>query len=148
MPITATPIESGPAIGRYAQQCDVESQFGVNNVRIWSQLDNAQTAADISRIQQALNFADAKIISTFANFGNYVTPLAPLGTDAAIVTHWAAVISGAWLYQSRGLRDNDAQGDHIAKLAAEVEAEMFRYRSSEKLNAARRWPTATAPVGY
>jgi phage gp36-like protein len=148
MPITATPIESGPAIGRYAQQSDVESQFGVNNVRIWSQLDNTQTVADVSRIQQALNFADAKIISTFANYGNYVTPLAPLGTDAAMVTRWAAVISGAWLYQSRGLRDNDSEGDHVARLAAAVEAEMLRYRSAEKLNAARRWPTSTAPTGY
>ena len=148
MPITATPIESGPAVGRYAQQSDIESQFGVSNVRIWSQLDNAQTTADVSRIQQALNFADARIISTFSNYGNYLTPLAPLGTDAAIVTRWAAVISGTWLYQSRGLRDSDSQGDHMAKLAAEVEAEMLRYRSGEKLNAARRWPTATAPVGY
>jgi phage gp36-like protein len=148
MPITATPIDSGPAIGRYAQQSDIESQFGTNNVRVWSQLDNAQSIADVSRIQQALNFADAKIVSTFANYGNYVTPLAPIGTDAAIVTRWAAVISGAWLYQSRGLRDSDTEGDHVARLAAAVEEEMLRYRSAEKLNAARRWPTATAPTGY
>jgi len=148
MPVTATPIDTGPASGRYAQQSDVESQFGIDNVRVWSQLDNMQTSADVSRIQSALNFADAKIINTFAGYGNYLTPLTPMGTDAAIVTHWAAVIGGAWLYQSRGLRDNDAQGDHIARLAAEVEAEMLRYRSAEKLNAARRWPTATAPTGY
>jgi phage gp36-like protein len=148
MPITATPINSGPAVGRYAQQSDVETQFGIDNVRVWSQLDNAQSVADVSRIQQALNFADAKIINTFANYGNYVTPLAPLGTDAAIVTRWAAVISGAWLYQSRGLRDNDSEGDHIARLAQQVEAEMLGYRSAEKFNAARRWPTATAPTGY
>jgi phage gp36-like protein len=148
MPVIATPIDSGAAAGRYAQQSDVESQFGIQNIRVWSQLDNSQAFADVSRIQQALDLADAKIISTFAGYGNYVTPLSPIGSDAAIVTHWAAVISGAWLYQSRGLRDNDAQGDHVARLAAEVEAEMLRYRSAEKLNAARRWPTATAPTGY
>jgi hypothetical protein len=148
MSVTATPITAGSASGRYAAQGDVESQFGIDNVRVWSQLDNSQTIADVSRIQQSLNFADGKIISTFANFGNYVTPLAPIGTDAALVTRWAAVIAGAWLYQSRGLRDDGAGGDHIARLQAQVETEMLQYRGNEKLNAARRWPAATAPVGY
>jgi len=148
MPVTATPIDDGSAAGRYAAQSEVEAQFGIDNVRAWSQLDNAQCSADVARIQQALNYADGMIISTFANFGNYVTPLAPIGTDAMLVTRWAAVIAGAWLYQSRGMRDEDSEGDHLARLLKQVEAEMLRYRASEKLNAARRWPAATAPVGY
>jgi len=148
MPITATPISAGSAAGRYAALSDVESQFGIDNVRVWSQLDNTQTSADVSRIQQSLDYADGKIISTFADYGNYVTPLAPMGTDVSLVTRWAAVIAGAWLYQSRGLRDDDGQGDHIARLQGQVDAEMLRYRGNEKLNAARRWPAATAPAGY
>jgi phage gp36-like protein len=148
VPVIATPISAGTAIGRYAAQSDVESQFGIDNVRAWSQLDNSQTTADMSRIQAALDFADAKIISTFANYGNYVSPLAPIADGVELVKRWAAVIAGAWLYQSRGLRDNDAEGDHIAGLKAIVETEMLRYRASEKINAARRWPAATAPVGY
>jgi hypothetical protein len=148
MPITATPITAGSAVGIYAAQSDVESQFGIRNVSTWSQLDNTQTSADVSRIQQSLDYADGRIISAFANFGNYVTPLAPLGTDIALVTRWAAVIAGAWLYQSRGLRDDDPEGDHVARLQGQVEAEMLRYRGNEKLNAARRWPAATAPTGY
>ncbi|MGD0771118.1 MAG: hypothetical protein ABSB42_23275 [Tepidisphaeraceae bacterium] len=148
MAIIATPITAGSAAGRYAAQSDVESQFGIDNVRVWSQLDNTQTSADVSRIQQSLDYADGKIISTFADYGNYVTPLAPMGTDVSLVTRWAAVIAGAWLYQSRGLRDDDGQGDHIARLQGQVDAEMLRYRGNEKLNAARRWPAATAPAGY
>ncbi len=148
MAIIATPISAGSAAGRYAAQSDVESQFGIDNVRVWSQLDNTQTSADVSRIQQALDYADGKIISAFVNYGNYVTPLSPMGTDISLVTRWAAVIAGAWLYQSRGLRDDDGQGDHVARLQAEIEAEMQRYRGNEKLNAARRWPAATAPAGY
>jgi hypothetical protein len=148
MPVIATPISAGSAVGRYAAQSDVESQFGIDNVRTWSQLDNSLTSADVSRIQAALDYADAKIISTFANFGNYVTPLAPIADGIALVTRWAAVIAGAWLYQSRGLRDNDPVGDHIAGLKAIVEMEMLRYRAIEKLNAARRWPVGTAPSGY
>jgi hypothetical protein len=148
MPVIATPISSGSAVGRYAAQGDVESQFGIDNVRAWSQLDSSQTTADVSRIQAALDFADAEIISTFANFGNYVTPLAPIADGVALVKRWAAVIAGAWLYQSRGLRDSDPEGDHIAGLKAIVDTEMLRYRASEKLNAARRWPVGTAPSGW
>jgi phage gp36-like protein len=146
MPVIATPLSSAPAAGRYATQEDIESQFGVSNVTAWSQLDNTQTTADTGRIQTALDYADGKIISTFAGYGNYATPLAPLGSDVVLVTRWAAIIAGAWLYQSRGLRDADATGDHISNLLADVDAQMLRYRSSEKLNAARRWPTATAPT--
>jgi phage gp36-like protein len=146
MPVVATPFSASSAQGRYASQSDVESQFGVDNVRVWSQLDNSQSSADLSRIQRALDFADAKIISTFAGYGSYVTPLSPIGTDALVVGRWAAVIAGAWLYQSRGLRDNDVQGDHVSRLLHQVEAEMCKFRAGEKLAAARRWPTATAPV--
>jgi phage gp36-like protein len=144
MPVTATPLSAGEASGQYASQSDIESQFGTSNVRVWSQLDNSVTTADETRIQQALDFADARIISTFAGYGNYVTPLAPLGSDVTLVTRWAAVLAGAWLYQSRGLRDDDSNKDHVSRLLAQ----MMRYRASEKLNAARRWPTATAPVGW
>jgi len=70
MPITATPINAGSAAGIYASQSDVESQFGINNILVWSQLDNTQTTADVSRIQQSLDYADGRIISVFANFGN------------------------------------------------------------------------------
>ncbi|MDP9175564.1 MAG: DUF1320 domain-containing protein [Planctomycetota bacterium] len=148
MPITATPITTGSATGKYAAQSDIESQFGTNNIATWSQLDNTQTTPDINRIQQSLNYADARIISLFATYGNYATPLAPIGTDVTLVTRWAAIIAGAWLYQSRGLSDTDPQQNHIAQLAAQVETQMQKYRSTEKLNAAKRFPAATAPVPY
>lgn len=148
MPVTATPYSSSSATGRYAAQSDIESQFGVDNIAAWSQLDNSVTTADTARIQTSLDYADAKIISTFAGFGNYAIPLAPLGSDVNLVTRWAAIISGCWLYQTRGLRNTDPQGNQISQFLAEVNAEMLRYRSTEKLNAARRWPAPTAPVGY
>jgi phage gp36-like protein len=130
MPVTATPITSGSAAGQYAAQADIESQFGTDNVRVWSQLDNSQSTADVSRIQTALNNADAKIISTFSNFGNYAKPLSPQGTDIVTVTRWAAILAGAWLYQSRGLRDQDPDANHIAKLANDVEHEMLHCRTT------------------
>jgi hypothetical protein len=148
MPVIATTISTSTAQGRYAVQSDVESQFGVDNVAAWSQLNSSITTADIGRIQTSLDYADARIINAFLNFGNYATPLAPLGTDVALVTRWAAVIAGAWLYQSRGLRTDNAVNTYVSQLLAAVEAAMQNYRAGEKLNAARRWPTTTAPVGY
>jgi len=146
MPITATPLPSSPATGRLAGQSDIESQFGIENVRIWSQLDPTQAMADVSRIQAALDWADGHVCSLFAAYGNYAIPLTPLGTDVAVVTRWEAILAGVWLYQSRGLRDGDAVGNHLTQLRQEIEQEMYRYRSTEKLNAARRWPTATSPT--
>jgi phage gp36-like protein len=146
MPIIATTISPPAAVGRYASQSDIESQFGIDNVRVWSQLDNSLTTADLTRIQSALDFADAKIISTFAQFGNYATPLNPINEGIPLARRWAAVIAGTWLYQSRGLRDTDPLGDHIARLTNLVELEMLRYRGPDKFPASPRWPTATAPT--
>lgn len=145
-PAAASAVASSLPQDWLATQADIESQFGVENVRIWSQLDPTQSAADTTRIQAALDWSAGHIVSIFAAYGNYAVPLAPLGTDVVIVQRWAAILAGVWLYQSRGLRDNDAVGDHLTQLRQDVEQEMYRYRSTEKLNAARRWPTATSPT--
>jgi hypothetical protein len=138
--------------GLYAQQSDAENQFGVDNIAEWSQLDNDLSTADEVRIQAAFNVTDAYIISQFYNFGNYATPLQPLGSDIYLVTRWSAVLVGEWLYFSRGMRDlskdaGDLTGNHIKPLADQVREEMTRYRGNDKLNAARRWPTSNSPVG-
>ncbi|HUB27552.1 MAG TPA: hypothetical protein VL992_19155 [Tepidisphaeraceae bacterium] len=134
--------------GLFAQQSDIEDIFGVMNVAIWSQLDPTQPpgTADTDRIQTALNFADAKIVSFFRNYGNYVTPLSPQGNDIALVTRWDATLAGIWLYQSRGQRDDTKDGNKYTKMAEAVIAEMGPYRAQDKLDAARRWPAPTAPA--
>jgi hypothetical protein len=141
------------AQGQFATQGDIEDQFGITNVAVWSNLDNNQTnaqtpTANVSRIQAALQWADAKIINLFFTQGNYTTPIVPLGTDVILLKRWDAILAGTWLYLSRGLRDDDAQGNHLKKLQDETIAEIMSHRGKEKLNAARRWPTSTAPVGY
>src|ERR1700679_4333089 len=107
--------------GLYAQQSDVENQFGINNVATWSQLNNSLNIADPVRIQAGFNITDAYIISQFIDNGNYATPLQPLGSDVYLVTRWSAVLCGCWLYFSRGLRDvnadgHDVQGNQLAGL--------------------------------
>src|ERR1700692_5079277 len=102
MPLILNPVSVGTAAGQYAKQSDAEGQFGPNNIAEWSQLNNDVTTPDIVRIQAAFNITDAYIISQFYNFGNYATPLQPLGSDVYLVTRWSAVLVGEWLYFSRG----------------------------------------------
>jgi phage gp36-like protein len=136
------------AQGLYAAEADVEDIFGITNIAIWSQLDPTQPPGtpDEDRIQRALDYADAKIISFFRNYGNYVTPLAPQGNDVTLVTRWDATLAGVWLYESRGLRDDTKEGNKYTAMAAQVLAEMGTYRAQDKLDAARRWPAPTAPA--
>jgi phage gp36-like protein len=137
-----------PAQGLYAAESDVEDIFGVTNIAIWSQLDPTQPpgTADYTRIQRALDYADAKIISFFRTQGNYATPLVPLNNAVTLVTRWAATLAGVWLYESRGLRDDTKEGNKYTALAEQVMAEMGPYRAQEKLDAARRWPAPSAPA--
>jgi phage gp36-like protein len=137
-----------PPTGLYAAQSDIEDIFGVANIASWSQLDPTQPPGtdDPTRIQRALDDADARIISFFRDHGNYITPLAPQNNDVTLVTRWAATLAGVWLYSSRGLRDDTKEGNKYSALAAKVIAEMGPYRSQQKLDAARRWPAPTAPA--
>jgi phage gp36-like protein len=139
---------SSTAQGLYAAQSDIEDIFGITNVAVWSQLDPTQPpgTVDVDRIQTALNYADARIVSFFRNYGNYVTPLAPQNNDVALVTRWDATLAGVWLYQSRGQRDDTKDGNKYSKMAEQVLAEMGPYRAQDKLDAARRWPAPTAPA--
>ena len=134
--------------GLYAAQSDIEDIFGTTNVALFSQLDPTQPpgTADITRIQRALDYSDATIISFFRNQGNYATPLAPLDTDADLVKRWSATLAGVWLYESRGLRDQTKDGNRYAQMRQLVIAEMGPSRSQQKLNAVRRWPAPTAPA--
>jgi hypothetical protein len=134
------------ASGLYASLCDLTTRFGCTNIATWSNLDGG-TTINVARVQEALAEADSEIISTFLNFGNYISPLQPLGYDVATVRRWDVILAGTWLYESRGFRDgDDATGDRLHALVEEVRAEMRAYRAVNKLNAARRWPTSTAPV--
>jgi hypothetical protein len=132
--------------GQYASSTDLITRFGCINIEKWSDLDGAGQT-NLTRLQEALTEADSEIISTFANYGNYASPLQPLGSDVATVRRWDVVLAGAWLYESRGFRDGeDATGDRLRGLVEEVRSEMRAYRAANKLNAVRRWPTSTAPV--
>src|SRR4051794_19615889 len=97
---TFSTTTSSGSVATYATQQDLEDLFGVDNLARWSQLDNDTDTADASRITRALQAADADI-NIFFRGGPYATPL--IATNARpTLTHWAAAIAGAWLYDARG----------------------------------------------
>jgi phage gp36-like protein len=123
MPVTGSPISSGPASGYYADQADVEDVFGVENVARWSQLQNDVTAADTNRIQRALAGADADVDDFFRG-GPYALPL-PVNRTT---TDWAATLAGVWLVQSRQRGADDELG-WVTDLEKAVRREMAAYRA-------------------
>ena len=133
--------------GIYENTCDVQAVFGINNIASWSNLDGGDTL-DPVRMQVALNWADATIQSLFKNYGNYVYPLSPVNEGIVIVNYWGSVLAGVWLYESRGLRDDDELGNHLTKLKNNVMNQINDYRMANLLSASLRWPQSQAPTGY
>jgi hypothetical protein len=127
MPITLDPSSSGGAAGYYADQGDVEDVFGVTNIATYSNLENDATTADANRIQLALDGADDEI-NDFFRGGPLAVPL-PINS---VTTDWAATLAGEWLYRSRGLRDDDKQGNHVTELARAARREMGMYKCEVK----------------
>ena len=78
MPITVTRLSTGdvPATGRWCDQREVESEFGIDNVRIWSNLENDVSEADVARVNAGLDWAEQQINDAFVR-SRYVVPLQP-----------------------------------------------------------------------
>jgi hypothetical protein len=134
----------------YATQSDLEDLFGPANIAAWSLFETGTPSgpADAARIATALAHADAEINAQFAG-GPYAVPLVVAATSRPVVTCWAAVIAGVWLYGSRAsISYVDYSGNRYLALRNRVYQDMDSYRAGVKrLDAAMRFPHATAPVG-
>jgi hypothetical protein len=132
----------------YAIQSDIEDIFGPANVAAWSlfQTGTPTGAADTTRIATALTQADSQINAFFTG-GPYVVPLV-CSICKPVVTHWAAVFAGIWLYGNRSAAGStDFPGNRYIALQEAVVKDMDLYRSGVKrLDAPQRYPHATGPT--
>lgn len=98
--------------GYYADQADIEDIYGVENVRLWSNLENESGDADATRIARALEYADRWIDRELRVAGYSVAAdpnvIPTTSDDFDHLTDVAAEAAGAWLYKSRGKQDQDA----------------------------------------
>lgn len=141
---------SGPATasGYYADQADVEDQFGEKNVRIWSNLDNSDAETNADRVQRALDYADRQIDS-FLRDSRYLVPLQfTEDAEAGTATTWAAVLAGVWLFRNRGVNASDEDSAAMFQtLEDQVRKEMRDFKAGTlRLSAALRWTVGT-PTG-
>ena len=109
---------------------DIEDKFGIENVLVWSDLENTGTI-DLARISRAINYAEARINDELRN-GPYAIPLVPNGPNSLIViVDIAAVIAGWWLLDRSSLRDENAL-NRIKDQKDEAIDDLAAYRNREK----------------
>jgi hypothetical protein len=131
----------------YATQSDIEDIFGPENVAAWSRYESPPPtgSTDTTRVASALALADAEINAHFTG-GPYALPLV-CAVCQPVVTYWAAVLAGVWLYGSRaGTSYIDYAGNRYLALRNAVYQDMDAYKAGVKrLDAAQRFPHPTAP---
>lgn len=96
----------------YCVKADVENVFGIENVKQWSDIENAGSA-NTTRITQAIAVASERI-DDVARTINYTIPLADEdATDSVTITDLTAVLAGLWLYEARGAQDYNPQTGEV-----------------------------------
>lgn len=97
----------------YCTRTDIESLFGIDNVKNWADLDSDQDPDKIAaRIVKAIAYAQADLDSRLLG-GPYVVPIT---TSHPLITELTATLAGAWLYSARGQLDA-VSGDGTDRLA-------------------------------
>lgn len=129
-----TPLSAPAAVGVYIDQSNLEDKFGINNIEAWSQLDNDVETADTARIQKAIDYAESKINDAFRG-SRYAIPFASAPEQ---IKEWATTLAGIWLYQSRGLRDTNEEGDKLQALRDDTDKAIVDCAAGKtRLDAAR-----------
>jgi phage gp36-like protein len=106
-----------PVTPKYIAQSDLEDLFGINNIAVWSNLDDTNTTADTNRIARAIVFAENYVESRLRG----TTVAVPLDTVTPILTNIIATIAGYWLYSPRGMRDSDTVANRMKTMRDDVE---------------------------
>jgi hypothetical protein len=147
MPIVGIQVPQSPVSGLYANSNDLNNYWGYANIAQWSS-PNAGIGPNYDQILQCFGYGDADIVQTFTLYGNYLVPLAPYSYGVQKVNYWSVILTGYYIYSSRGLRDDDKEGWKITGLRNAVMKEMKTFAVGNTLQASRRWPVATSPIGY
>jgi phage gp36-like protein len=125
----------------YITQSNIEDVFGVNNIVRWSNVDNDNETVDATRIARSILIADDFIDDHFRNSQYKV----PFTTVPRKIVDWAAKWAGIWLYESRGLADDNEEGNKLQKMKEKTEQEISECLAGMiKLNAVR--VDATVPT--
>jgi hypothetical protein len=124
------------ATGTYISTSDVEDHYGVQSIAVWSNLDNDDAAANDSRVEAAINWAEQSVEDRLRD-GRYQVPLSGTSGTLHTVKNWCAELAGWWLWSSRGITD-DEDGQAMERRRELVDAEIDAYAAGiRKLAAAK-----------
>ncbi len=108
----------------YCERSDIEAVFGSENVEIWGNLnagdvaDQAVKDAITTRITLAIAHAGEVVDAAFRP-SKYIVPLAKADSSTpGLIVDTVARLAGAWLYESRGTDEVDADGRPVNRYAA------------------------------
>ena len=131
--------------GRYIKSTDLENFFGFRNIITYSRLDGTETTRDGNRVQAAIDYAEDYVDDRLRN-GPYVIPLPQAPSALKTIIDIVVRIAGVWLYQSRGVRDDD-ENDKMQAHRDRAEEMLNMILSGQmKLDAPRTGTQPTAMV--
>lgn len=114
------PVLPGAADSEWVSYPEAEAEIGKDNLVKLADLNNKRDPVEIATvIQRAMNLASEQVNTRFRSAG-YQIPLATqVGQDSSVpwttIRLAAAKIVHWQLYNQRGKRDNDREGDHMTE---------------------------------
>lgn len=132
--------------GYYTSAFAVMAKWGSTNAIIYSNKDDQSTTTiNAVAMLQSLLWAD-DFINNFMHQGPYIVPLSNVGPDVQDIANDLTVYQ---LYASRGLYDEkaDSLGGKLRQAFDQARGRLAAIKGGVFfINAARRWPTNTAPT--
>ena len=114
--VTVTDEINEGSTGRYASLARMENIFGRFNVSVWAKIEDVPTGDVDARIAEAIADADDYIDGQLR--GSVVKVL-PIVDPPRIITRIASTLAGIWLYETRGVRDQDDAGNTFHRYSAQ-----------------------------
>lgn len=131
-------------VGTYTSYSLLCQKYGTINITRWSNHDNNTTQPDYNNIQLGITNGESFLTQYWAN-GPYFTPLTPA---VPLVQDWASTFSAKWVYETRGLFEDDPVGNKLMGDYNQALSQMALYKGNTQmaLGCQRRWPSPTAAV--
>lgn len=118
-------------MAKYIAQSDIEDVFGVDNVALWSNLDNSDDMADTVRIAKAIEYAEEDIENRFRESRYAVPFVGTTGNIPKVLIDWMAKIAGLWLFECRPkvVDEEEISFDDMKK---SIDSEIAAYHSGQR----------------
>ncbi len=104
-------------MGLYIAQSDIESEWGTDNVKQWSNLDGTTVTVDATRVAAAIDFAEGYVEGRLRT-SRYRVPFSFLDTRSeGVMKRLMATLAGEWLGSQRAAVVTEAEEGEFGDLS-------------------------------